>query len=267
MISVFEISNLRAICAVLADTSEGLTGNQIGKLLGECAIDDPFPGVTKRDRLYAALDQKQSRDGCGNNVVAFVQKAMNPVNYIGAHALFEQRRAELNKVLLFSGYQLGEDGRIQKAEAVTTLSEAEMRAGRLRKKLFAREVHSDVIRFCQAELLQDNYFHSVFEAAKSLADKIREKSGLLSDGAQLVDEACGMSTGLPILAFNTLRAPTEQSEHTGLMNLLKGLFGMFRNTTGHAPKIKWAIKEEDALDMLSLTSLLHRRLDAAVRTR
>ena len=35
----------------------------------------------------------------------------------------------------------------------------------------------------------------------------------------------------------------------------------------HAPKIHWPINEQDALDILTLASLLHRRLDSAVRTR
>jgi len=51
------------------------------------------------------------------------------------------------------------------------------------------------------------------------------------------------------------------------MNLLKGLFGTFRNTTAHAPKITWEIEEQDALDILSLISLVHRRLDNAVGAR
>jgi len=107
----------------------------------------------------------------------------------------------------------------------------------------------------------------VFEATKSVADKIRKKSGLTTDGARLVDEAFGFRAGShPVLAFNTLQTETEMSEHRGLVNLLKGLFGTFRNTTAHAPKIKWIIKEQDAFDMLTLTSLLHRRLDEAVRT-
>ena len=54
---------------------------------------------------------------------------------------------------------------------------------------------------------------------------------------------------------------------TGFMNLLKGLFGMFRNTTAHVPKIKWVIEEKDALDILSLVSLIHRRLDSAIQAR
>ncbi len=128
-------------------------------------------------------------------------------------------------------------------------------------------MHADVLRFCRTELLQDNYFHAVFEATKSVADKIRQLSRLGSDGAALVDEAFEIPTsGHPRVAFNTLTTETEVSEHRGLMNLMKGLFGTFRNTTAHAPKIHWNITEEDALDMLSLASLLHRRLDGAIST-
>ena len=51
------------------------------------------------------------------------------------------------------------------------------------------------------------------------------------------------------------------------MNLLIGLFGMFRNTTAHIPKIKWEINKQDALDILSLASLVHRKLDNTKRLR
>jgi uncharacterized protein (TIGR02391 family) len=90
--------------------------------------------------------------------------------------------------------------------------------------------------FCRAELLQKNYFHTVFEARKSVADKIRTRTGLTSDGAALVDEAFGMKSGMPPLAFNLLQNPTERSEHTGLAILTKGMSGTFRNTTAHAPR-------------------------------
>jgi len=45
------------------------------------------------------------------------------------------------------------------------------------------------------------------------------------------------------------------------------LFGTFRNTTAHAPKIKWSIEDQDALDILSMVSLIHRRLDNAFEAR
>jgi len=51
------------------------------------------------------------------------------------------------------------------------------------------------------------------------------------------------------------------------MNLLKGVFGTFRNTTAHAPKITWEINEQDALDILSMISLIHRKLDKAVEAK
>jgi uncharacterized protein (TIGR02391 family) len=263
----FDEVALRAICDILGDTSSGLTGSEIGQLLQACSIEDPNPTQTKRYRLFEALNGQQRQDGCGNNIVAFIYAAMNPIRYTRERELFEDRRSQLNQVLSFCGLSLSEDGKLRKVAASRTLSEAQERANRLHKELMNRNVHLDVMRFCRAELLQDNYFHAVFEATKSVADKIREKSGLTTDGARLVDEAFGFRAGSqPILAFNTLRTETEISEHRGLMNLLKGLFGTFRNTTAHAPKIKWVIKEQDAFDMLTLASLLHRRLDESVRT-
>ena len=34
----------------------------------------------------------------------------------------------------------------------------------------------------------------------------------------------------------------------------------------HAPKIHWAVSEQDALDILTTLSLVHPRLDAAIQT-
>jgi len=113
-------------------------------------------------------------------------------------------------------------------------------------------------------LLVDNYFHTVVEATKSIAEKIRIKTGLTSDGSALVDEAFSFNKGIPHLALNSLQTASEQSEQKGFSNLLKGVFGTFRNTTAHAPKVTWVIEEQDALDILSTVSLIHRRLDGAI---
>jgi uncharacterized protein (TIGR02391 family) len=268
MMAAFDDQTLRAICDVLGATSGGLTGGEIGRLLSDCGIEDPLgPNATKAWRLFEALAVRQKRDACGNHVVHFIVQAMKPVRYAKEPHVFEERRGRLNVVLAFVGLSLTERGELEKAGAAQTLPEARERAGRLRSALEQRRVHVDVLRFCRAELLQENYFHAVFEATKSVADKIRTLSGLTADGAELVDQAFGIpKSGHPYVAFNSLQTETERSEHRGLMNLLKGLFGTFRNTTAHAPKIHWAINEQDALDMLTLASLLHRRLDGAVRT-
>ena len=248
-------------------SSAGLTGSEIGRCLADCGITDPSPGMTKRHRLFEALRAKQETDRCGNGVLAFVKHVMNPVRYVGHPSEFENRRSDLNAVLSFSGVLLGQDGQLLRSKAARTVSEAEAAASMLRKTLVERRVHEDVLEFCRAELVVDNYFHAVFEAMKSVAEKLREKSGLASDGGTLVDEALGLGkSGVPRLAFNSLMTENERSEHTGLMNLVKGLFGAFRNTTAHAPRIHWKMTEQDALDVLTTISLIHRRLDSAVRT-
>jgi len=175
---------------------------------------------------------------------------------------FEVLLNGVNRVLLFSGFSLREDGEISRASKVKTISESERRANNLRQRLIERDAHPDVLRFCRAELLTDNYFHAVLEATKSVADKIRQKSGNNRDGAVLVDEVFALRKNrVPILAFNSLCTETERSEHTGIMNLLKGMFGTFRNVTAHAPKVSWPMSVDDALDLLSMASFLHRRID------
>ena len=193
----FDEPNLRAIADILGDTSTGLTGSEIGRYLRECSLPDPIPAMTKRHRLYAALSEKQNSDSCANNILAFITYVMNPVRHVGNRDYFETERGKLNSVLAFSGLTLGEDGKLRAVQAARTLTEAEATARALRKALIERKVHADVLTFCRAELVVDNYFHAVFEAAKSLAEKLRLKTGLLSDGTQLVDEA--LAIGKPVI--------------------------------------------------------------------
>ena len=263
----FPAAELESVCRVMADTDSGLTGSEIGRLLAQRGIADPAPGLTKWKRLTSALSQQQQRDNCGNCVVSFILEAMKPVRYVGKTEAFESRRNALNHVLIFAGLELGRDGQLRPRAAAKTLTEAEQRAGRLRAELLKRSVHPDVLRFCRAELLQENCFHAVLEATKSVADKIRMKTGLTGDGAELADAALSLGkAGMPFLAFNSLRTDSEQSEQKGLLNLMKGMFGTFRNPAAHAPKISWNMTEQDALDLLTMASFCHRRLDSAART-
>ncbi len=266
-IEKFDLSVIESIAKILGDTVQGFTGSQIGKLLHECNIEDPFPGITKWKRLYEALKLKQEQDNCANNICGFIQHAMNPARHLDNQEWFANTRYKLNKILSFEGLVLGEDGKFKKTTKAVTINEAEAKASKLREALLSRKVHPDILKYCKAELLVDNYFHAVFEATKSVAEKIRLKTGLTSDGATLVDEVFSFRNSIPYLALNTLQTESERSEQKGFMNLLKGLFGMFRNTTAHVPKITWRIDEKDALDILSLVSLIHRRLDSAVEAR
>lgn len=261
----FPAAQIDAIASVLGDTYGGLTGSQIGQLLAQCGINDPLVGETKRYRLAEALSARQRRDGAGNCVVHFIKTAMSPVRYAGSPEVFDSLRSALNEVLGFSGLFLAEDGAVHRRKPVTTLSEAAARTKRLRDEMLRRGVHGEVLRFCQADLLQGDCFDSVFEATKGLGERIREMTGLWEDGAQLADKAFGLGqSGLPVVAFNALQTESERSEQSGLANLMKGVFGTFRNPAAHTPKVKWPVSEPDALDLLTTLSMIHRRLDSAV---
>ncbi|MFM2589682.1 TIGR02391 family protein [Vibrio sp. TBV020] len=257
---------IESICRILGDTDSGFTGSQIEKLLYEAKINDIDPSNTKWKRLNSAIANRQEVDGCANSVLHFLQLAMAPSRHYNNLDWFSDTRYQLNQVLSFSGLNLGEDGKIFRTAKASTISEAAARASKLKEHLVSRNVHHDVLYYCREELLVDNYFHAVFEATKSVADKIRNKTGLTSDGANLVNEAFSIK-GVPHLALNSLETESERSEQKGFGNLLVGLFGTFRNTTAHAPKVTWKIEELDALDILSMVSLVHRRLDNAVEAR
>lgn len=259
--AIFEQSTLEAIAGALGDTDEGLTGSEIGHLLATCRMADPTPEMTKRHRVYNAFAASQNGRGDRRAVLAFIRHAMKPERHVRSSDRFEPMRANLNVALSFVGLAVDESGKLNSASRARTLSEAERRASELRADLAQRGVHQDVLTFCRAELVVDNYFHAVLEANKSIAAKLREKTGLTDDGGGLVDRALGGDP--PMLAINSLRTRSEQSEQRGFANLVKGVFGMFRNPTAHEARIHWNMNRADAADLLSLASLIHRRLDGA----
>ena len=206
--------------------------------------------------------ERQKVDKCGNNVLSFVQEILSPTRFASNLEGYEYHREEINKILLHCGFKIREDGKLLKVNHASSISEAQLRANELSKKLRDRKVHSNVIKFCKAELLEQNYFHCVLEASKSIADRLRDMTGEEGDGAGLVEKV--LSTSAPKIALNSLRTDSEKSDQKGFSNLLKGIFGTFRNTRAHEPRLYWANNEDDVLDALTMMSYVHRRLDSAV---
>lgn len=264
-IPTFSAQHLEAISKVLADTATGLTGSEIGYLLQELNIPDVDPANAKWRRLFNAFAEFQNEHGIANHVIVFITRALNPASYTDRPGVFQQRKDRLNSVLAFRGMQLGNDGKIHRADPATTIDQALARANRLRGALVQRDVHGDVLKFCTAELVAKNFFHAVFEAMKSLTSKIRSLAGLSGDGAVLIYGAFGRRHGEPLLAINSRETEAHRCEQDGFVNLLKGLYGMFRNPLAHEAKIEWDMNEQDALDILTMISLVHRKLDKAIR--
>lgn len=260
----FTAGQLESVSKALGDTASGLTGTEIGDALRQVRVSDVDPKGTKWKRIFNALAARQNRDGSGDRVLAFIACALEPARYTRELEKFEQRRHALNLALAFYGLEFAPDGRFRRAQSASTLTEAQQRASRLRAALEQRGVDEAVLSYCRAELTQSNYFHAVLEATKSVGAHLRERTGLTTDGAKLVEQALLGSD--PPLRINAFKTETEMGEQRGFANLLIGLFGTFRNPTAHAPRIEWPMPEADALDLMSLASYAHRRLRAG-RTR
>lgn len=267
---VIEESVVRSLCDVLGRTQGGLTNKEISELLEVARIADPTPPTTKyayaainkRDRLFRALIRKQRKDGCGNAVLALVRTALAPVRFHGAPGIFQTLREEVNVPLAFAGYYVDDGGRIVRKARAETLSQARQRAMRLRSQLVDRGAHPRLLRYCVEEIDNENYFHAVLEASKSLAEEIRGRTGRAEDGATLIDVVFELGKrGHPLLALNTMATATERSRHYGLACSLRGVFASLRNPTAHEPKIHSTLTEQDAMDELCHMSYLHRQLD------
>lgn len=257
----FPAAAIEAVCRELA---EAVTGAQIANLLVALNVrEEPAEASnTKWKRLFNAVVDRQNRQRDGRPLIRLVTEVMQPVRFSSPEE-HEAHRAAVNARLFLYGYEVRDDGKVRRAPQAQTVSEAQERADLLKAELQRRDVHPDVLAFCRAELVQQNYFHAVLEATKSVADKIRGRTGLTGDGASIVDAAFGLSRGTPMLAFNALNTEWERSEHTGLAMLCKGLFSTFRNPTAHAPKVRWAVERREAMDLLTIASMLHRRIDDA----
>ena len=258
----FSSNTIEEIAKILGET---LTGGEIARFLRESNITEiDCLSTTKWRRLNAGFLGSQISLQNASAICSCIENILSPIRFVSRQDNFEEYQKAINVVLAFEGLMLSLEGRLSPRPKVATLTEAQRREKRLHEKLVQRGAHDNIFKYCRAELLEENYFHSIFEAAKSIFDRLRELTGLEQDGAKLIDTV--FSIDRPLLVINGLCTDSEKSEHKGFATLLKGIYGTFRNPFAHAAKIKWATSETDALDILSTISFVHRRLDEAQKT-
>lgn len=256
-------AQVESICRTVADTDNGLTGSEIGMMLSELGMDDPDPSNTKWRRLHNAVVARVNHAKSTSIVPRILNYVFDPTRGLLDPDRYRWMMSQVNQTLMLSGVSVRDDGRFHAVSRATSVSEVQRRTNALRAKLQQRSAHPRVMACCTEELLADDYFHAVHEAAKSLCDHVRELSGLDEDGSRLMDMAFGAKS--PYIAINSLRTESERSEQNGLKELLKGVISMVRNTTAHELRIRWDVREEDALDMLTEISYLHKLLDRCHR--
>lgn len=240
------------------------TGSDITRILDGKGIIDGSGDSTKWKRLYWVFARLQSQDRCADQVLDLIGAFLEPGRFVGRRDEFDDHRESLNSVLLLRGIEYDERGLFRSVRAAATLTEAEGRARAIGEKLKGRRIHPAVSKYCRAELMQENYFHAVFEAVKGLADRIRDMSGMDGDGAQLIDDV--FLGDDPALAINTLQTKAEREQQRGFGALLKACFAVVRNPLAHEPKIFWQ-GEDDVADYFTMVSLAHFKLDKCVSTR
>lgn len=258
------VNVLEMISNILGDTNQGLTGMEIHRFLLGAKIDDIDSVNTKRYRLYNALLNEQNKNKCSNQILIFIGHVLAPSRFVNNEEEFSRLRNAINQQLAFVGYELKADGQYREIKTASTISDVQIKVDNLKQELEKRKVHREIFKYCKAELLQNNYFHSVLEANKGLFQRIRDLSGIQADGNKLIEQVFNTN---PILIINNYQSSSEKNEHNGFCNLLKGLCSMFRNPTAHEPKIDWNVTEQDALEILGIISYCHRRLDNAQKIR
>jgi len=184
-VPTFSAAAIEQVCRLLAET---VTGTQIPNLIQPLKVHEEATARsdTKWKRLFNAVAAAQNRQQDGRPLLRLVIEIMAPVRY-QTQAEFNMARTRLNASLLLSGFQVGEDRSLEHVRSAKTIEEAQQRASDLHGELAHRDVHPDILAFCRAELLQENYFHAVLEACNSVADKVRNLTGLEDDGSSLVD--------------------------------------------------------------------------------
>lgn len=220
---------------------------------------------SKLDRLVTAFSQEQSQNRCANLLLHFIESTMAPALFASAHDQFEERRDGLNRILIHEGFCVLSSGKIDRTAKANSIDEARSRLNRLRQRLSDLGIHDQVVKYCRSEIQDSNYFHAVFEASKSLPDRVRILSGESLDGHELFNQV--FPDKAPMLAINSLATDVERAAQRAVVNMMKSLFTLYRNPLAHTSKIHRPMTESEAVEALMVFSFVHRQLDNAVLIR
>jgi len=267
-VNSFKDSTLEMLANAIADIDPGITESLIHRMLLQSQIEDISYNeqfLAKRKKLFNAFADYQNKNKCANNIILFIQNVLSPQRYVDNTDMFRKVKTEVNKQLAFEGLYIDDSNQIVSVAKASKISDVQIKVDGLKAKLIEQGAHQLVFSYCNAELLANNYFHSVLESSKGLVKRIQDIAGVAYDGQNLMEKV--FKDDEPILIVNNFQSKSEKDEHRGFRNLLIGIVAMFRNPASHELKVEWNMSEQDALDILAMISYCHRRLDNAQKIR
>lgn len=257
LINKFDAQSIETISRIIGSI---MTGSTITKMLEQLNIEDNSNRSTKWRRLDFVMRETQTTYDCGNKVLEIIKYVFHPTSsWFSDNNEYKASINEINKCISFYGYEVHEDGDIHLIKSSKTRTQANERYDLLKSKLIERNIHPKILEFCTQDIVNEDYFSIIFEASKSVYDRIRKMTSINLDGNRLIYTCFDLK--YPIIVFNSLKTDTEKNLYSGLKNILLSIAQIGRNPKAHTPKIYSYDSLDNCLDILNLISFSHKMLD------
>ena len=216
---------------------------------------------TKWKRLNASLAHECGKTKSPKPLFKAIEYVLDPAPHTLNIDYWKARQQEVNAILVWHSLRLNDVGKVESTAPPTSISDAHNRFSSFKKKLQEHGIHREAMRYCDEELLQNNYFHAIFEASKGVLDRLRQLSKSSSDGITLVDECFIIKKPIIVIKGNLLITDSEKGLYKGLASLLKTIVYLYRHPKAHTPKLYDETSESDAITAFIMISLAHKQLD------
>lgn len=256
-INKFNVQSIETLSNILANI---LTGSKITAMLNYLNLEDTYPKDTKWIRINHAMVTSQSAFRCGNKIIEIIEYVFHPTStWFTSLNHYNEEMSQINKCISYYGLELQSDGKVHLTESTSSKREANERYDLLKSKLSERNIHPEIMKFCTQDIVNEDYFSIIFEASKSIYDRIRNMTSVNKDGNQLINYCFNRNE--PFIVFNSLTTSTEINLYEGFKNILLSIAQIGRNPRAHTPKIYSYENLDNCLDILNLISFAHKMLD------
>lgn len=250
-----------------------LTGSEITTMLNDLNLPNydsinnrPYTS-TKWKRLNESIHSACRTSQSAKPLFKAIEYVMSPSNFMDSPEDWYFNKNNLNKLLIFHGFEIVDSGKISKTKVVKTFSGAQKRLKSFNDKLDSYDIHQEIFKYCTVELFEQNYFHAIFEASKGILDRVRLISESNLDGNSLINENFKLNQPIILIRNNLLESSDDRSAYNGLKSLLKTIVYLYRNPKAHNPKLYDVTSETDAITAFTLMSLAHKTLDNCINVR